>query len=71
MQCTTYQRIGRVIANFGISFLTPLIGINVSNPLVGNDSSFTISIIQAFATAIIYSGLSFFRELRDWSDGKK
>ena len=71
MQCTTYQRIGRVIANFGISFLTPLIGINVSNPITGNHTEFIITVIQAFATATIYSGLSFFRELRDWSDGKK
>ena len=71
MQCTTYQRIGRVIANFGISFLTPLLGINVSNPLIGNSSDFTITIIQSIFAASIYTGLSFFRELRDWSDGKK
>ena len=70
MKCTLEKRLVRVGANFGISFLTPLIGINISNSIFQNADVFTITILQALLTAAIYTGLSGFKEAKDWADSK-
>jgi len=68
MKCTWRKRLGRVGANFGVSFLTPLIGINISNSIFQNDYLFLITILQALLSASIYTGMSVFREIGDWSN---
>lgn len=67
MKCSALKRVGRIIANFGISFLTPLIGIDISNAIMENSIPIMITIYQALATAVIFTGLSFFKELKDWA----
>lgn len=70
MKCTWEKRFGRVMGNFGISFLTPLIGINISNSFVGDHSEFTLTILQALFSASIYTGMSVSVEVKDWSNAK-
>ena len=67
MKCTWQKRFGRVGANFGISFFTPLIGINLSNSIFQTNDLFLVTILQAFLSALIYTGLSVSREVSDWS----
>lgn len=67
MKCTFQKRFARVGANFGISFLTPLIGINISNSILQEQNLFLITIIQAVFAASIYTGMSVCVEVKDWS----
>jgi len=60
----------RVAGNFGISFLTPLIGINLGNTIFQNSDLFVITILQALLSASIYTGLSVSKEVKDWSETK-
>lgn len=70
MKCTLEKRLVRVVGNFGISFFTPLVGINLSNSIIQNPDVFTITILQALLTASIYTGLSVSKEVKDWSESK-
>lgn len=70
MKCTLEKRLVRVAGNFGISFFTPLIGINLSNSIFQNPDVFTITILQALLSAAIYTGLSVSKEVKDWSESK-
>lgn len=67
MKCTLEKRLARVAANFGISFFTPLIGINIGNSILQTQDIFLITILQALLSAAIYTGLSVSREVSDWS----
>jgi hypothetical protein len=67
MKCTLEKRLARVASNFGISFLTPLIGINLGNAIFQDHTVFIITILQAFLASSIYTGLSVCREVGDWS----
>ena len=71
MKCSLEKRLVRVAGNFGISFLTPLIGINIGNSIIDDNSVFIITILQALLSASIYTGLSVSKEVKDWSDGTK
>ena len=71
MKCTWSKRFGRVISNFGITFLTPLIGINVGNSVLGNSDTLLTTIFQSVFCASIFTGMSVLRELGDWSNVSK
>ena len=70
MKCPLKKRFARVASNFGISFLTPLIGINLGNAVFQDHTIFIITILQAFLSASIYTGLAVSKEVRDWSESK-
>jgi hypothetical protein len=67
MKCTLKNRLGRISGNFGVSFLTPLIGINITNSITEGNSIFLMTVFQAFLSAVIYTGLSVSKEVRDES----
>mgnify|MGYP001165941700 FL=1 len=66
MQCKWSKRFGRIGANFGISFLTPLIGINFTNTVIANQDPLMNTIFQSLGASAIYTALSVCTEIRAW-----
>lgn len=71
MKWRIQKREGRVIANFGIYFLTPLMGINLADVALQDVQILQVTVLKALIISAMFTGMSIFRELGDWANVRK
>ena len=65
------KRIGRIVSNFGISFLTPFLGSGVGESIYRNTIDINLMLFTAFFSSIIYTALVILQELQELSNDRR